>query len=506
MALPDGYRGAGLVAFARQSPGRALAIVLGLHLFIWTILPILASPNLQLDLAEDLALGKEWQLSYWKHPPLPWWLADLAYRITGQTDIVYLLGPLAAVVCFYGVWRLAREITTPTNALIAVFALTGIHYYNFSVVKFAHDQMQLPFWAFAALFFYRAIARQKATDWLAAGALLALCFWSKYAAFALAGSFGLFLLFDPTARQRWRTPGPYLMALAFAVVLAPNIYGLVQTEFMPFRYVDARAKTATHWYHYVTFPLQWTLGQIGYVLPAIGLFGLLYARAARQPATVIAPDPAFARRYVTMLALGPFLVTTAVALAAGRLPVAMWGYPLWSFAPLAAVVWFGTPSDERRLAWFARGFVALFVAIPIIYAAVQWGEPLVRKRARASDFPGQAFTQAVTKAWQEQTGGAPLVYVAGSEFAVNNVAVYAASRPHVVVHGEPKLSPWIDMADLGRRGVLLVWEDGHAQANLDEWNKTFPGMRIGPLLEIPQQTLRPIPPARLRYAIVPPRP
>ena len=31
------------------------------------------SHNLQLDLVEDLALGREWQLGYWKHPPLPWW-------------------------------------------------------------------------------------------------------------------------------------------------------------------------------------------------------------------------------------------------------------------------------------------------------------------------------------------------------------------------------------------------------------------------------------------------
>ena len=38
-----------------------------------------------------------------------------------------------------------------------------------------------------------------------------------------------------------------------------------------------------------------------------------------------------------MLALGPFAITTLLALVLGRLPVAMWGYPLWSFAPLAAL-------------------------------------------------------------------------------------------------------------------------------------------------------------------------
>src|SRR5690242_16401534 len=146
-----------LVALARRRPGAVLMTVLAAHLVVWTALPILTCPNLQLDLAEDLALGKEWQLGYWKHPPLPWWLADLSYRITGSINALYVLGPLAAVTSFYAVYKLAREVTDPLSALIAVLALEGTHYYNFSAVKFAHDQVQLPFWAFTGLFFYRAL-------------------------------------------------------------------------------------------------------------------------------------------------------------------------------------------------------------------------------------------------------------------------------------------------------------------------------------------------------------
>src|SRR5579872_3232780 len=78
---------------ADRNPGRLLASVLAFHFLVWTLLPILVSANLQLDLAEDLALGKEWQLGDWKHPPLPFWTADLAYRLTGDLRAVYLLGP-----------------------------------------------------------------------------------------------------------------------------------------------------------------------------------------------------------------------------------------------------------------------------------------------------------------------------------------------------------------------------------------------------------------------------
>src|SRR5204863_7474935 len=132
--------------------------------------------------------------------------------------------------------------------------------------------------AFTGLFFYRALARGRMPDWALAGAFLAGAFWSKYAAFALAATLGLFLLLDPVARRAWRTPGPYVMALAFAIVIAPNAWWLVANDFMPFHYVDDRARAAAHWYQYLAYPLQWTGSQALALLPAAGLLALLYRR------------------------------------------------------------------------------------------------------------------------------------------------------------------------------------------------------------------------------------
>src|SRR5258705_12139380 len=114
-----------LVDYARREPGRCLAVVLALHVAVWTLLPALLSHNLQLALVEDLALGREWQLGYWKHPPLPWWAADAIYRLTGSVNAVYLLGPLSAVSCMVAVWLLGRDIVGGLQALIAVLALEG---------------------------------------------------------------------------------------------------------------------------------------------------------------------------------------------------------------------------------------------------------------------------------------------------------------------------------------------------------------------------------------------
>jgi 4-amino-4-deoxy-L-arabinose transferase-like glycosyltransferase len=500
-----GGRLAAAIEFARRAPSKVLAAVLGAHLVVWTLLPILVCPNLQLDLVEDLALGKEWQLGYWKHPPLPWWAADLLYRLTGQIDSIYLLGPLAAVLCCYGVWLLARELTDPLRALIAVLVLEGVHFYNFSAVKFAHDQAQLPFWSFTGLFFYRALARGRMLDWMLAGAFLAGAFWAKYAAFALAATLGLFLLIDPAARRAWRTSGPYVMAFVFAAAIAPNAWWLVNHDFMPFQYVDARAKAADHWYQFIAYPLQWTGSQFLFLLPAIGLLALLYGNWRRGTSPSVGAHAAFDRRYVTALALGPFAVTTLVAAVLGRLPVAMWGYPLWSFAPLAALMWMGPVADSRRLQPFARGFVAVFIAFPLLYAAVELFEPFVRDRPKATQFPGTLVADTLTRQWHERFGS-PLRYVGGAEFVANTVAVYSADRPHVIVRGDPALAPWIDMKDVSRHGTVLVWENGLPGVDLDRWRARFGEFDVQGTLRIARRTWHPVQPVSVSYGFVAPRP
>jgi 4-amino-4-deoxy-L-arabinose transferase-like glycosyltransferase len=507
--------------FARRNPGAALAGLLAFHLVVWMALPMLVSQNLQLDLVEDLALGREWQLGYWKHPPLPWWIADLAYRIVGHVNVVYALGPLAVIACFYAVWLLAREIAGDVKALIAVAALEAIHLYNFSAVKFAHDQMQLPFWALTGLFLWRAIVRRRNVDWVLAGLFFAGAFWSKYAAFTLGVTLALFLLLDPFARRAWRTPGPYLMAAAFALVVAPNVWWLLNNDLMPLQYVDERAVTATRWYHYLVFPLRWTGSQLLYLAPALALLALLYVPRGQAMPPPTGAVAAFNRRYVLALAVGPFAVTTVITASLGRLPLPLWGYPLWSFAPLAVLVLFPPALEPARLRRLTGAVLAALIGLPAAFAAIEIGEPLVSDRIKATQFPGQLLAETVTRHWRARTG-TPLAYVGGAvviddsrgrirelggagQFASNNVAVYSPDRPRVIVNGELRRSPWIDAADLERRGAVLVWQS-HKPGLADNLQRAFPRAELQPPLRLPRRTLFSSSEETVFYAIVPPRP
>jgi 4-amino-4-deoxy-L-arabinose transferase-like glycosyltransferase len=490
----------------RDRPACVLALVLALHVVVWTMLPLLSSHNLQLDLVEDLALGKEWQIGYWKHPPLPWWLAAAVYRLFGDERAVYVLGPLSTAICMWAAWRLGCMVLSAQWALIAALSLEGMHFYNYSAVMFAHDQCQLPFWALAGWFLYRAITLRKALDWVLSGFFLALAFWSKYACLLLIGTILLMFLFDPTARTSLRSRGPYLMAVSFAVVTAPQAWWLVRSGFQPFQYIDQRAIMATHWSHYLVFPVRWMASQVGLLAPTLALLAIMIWPPALR--SQLQGDAGFPRRYLTLLALGPFVLMTLAAFVSRRSLHAMWGYPLWTFAPLALLLWFAPRLEPApaRLRWFMLAFLGVFTFYPVAYAATIFAEPLVRDRLQAQQFGGRFLAKAVTDAFRQRTHGA-LAYVTGTEFVANNVAVYSDDRPHVIVHWDFSLSPWIDRDDAGQRGMALVLDPTlMSNESWEQVKRRFPTAEFQSPLFIPRSTLVARPPVRIEWAIVPPLP
>jgi hypothetical protein len=272
------------------------------------------------------------------------------------------------------------------------------------------------------------------------------------------------------------------------------------------RSVALRAVVATHWYQHITFPLQWTGNQVFFLLPTIALIALLYGgRKRAQTPMPVSGQAAFDRRYVTALALGPFAVTTLVSAALGRLPVSMWGYPLWSFLPLAALMWLGPVAEPRQLRRFAAGVLVVLLGFPAAYAAIELLEPFVHDRAKATQFPGAAAAAAITTAWHERFN-APLAYVCGSEFDANNLAVYSPDRPHLMFHWDPNLSPWIEMSYACRRGIAIVFDRTLADtAMIDRWHATLGPFEIWPPLTTPRQTLHPVRPAEVFYGFVAPQ-
>ena len=82
-------------------------------------LPSLLYKNLPLDVIEAMTYGREWQAGYDKLPPLPWFLAEITYRLFGHDDALYALSQAAVIVAFIFVWLTARRLSGAPGAFAA---------------------------------------------------------------------------------------------------------------------------------------------------------------------------------------------------------------------------------------------------------------------------------------------------------------------------------------------------------------------------------------------------
>jgi 4-amino-4-deoxy-L-arabinose transferase-like glycosyltransferase len=456
----------GLIATIERYPQRAFAAFLALHLVVWTALPPLLYPNLPLDLIEALTYGREWQLGYDKLPPLPWWSIELLHQAFDLEVAYYALAQLAVIIAFAGVWLTARPLIGAAGALVAVLIIDGLHYFHYTAAKFNHDVIQLPLWAFAGYAFHAGLRHGRLRDWVLLGLMIGLALWAKYFVVVLAAPLALFLLLDREARKALATPGPWIALVLALVVMAPHLVWLVRNDFLPFAYASARAAPVRGLFDHVLHPLAFAVGQLAFLLPSLVIAAVLVwprpksdAKGTADAARAAVQADAFDRRIVTLLTFGPAVTTMALSAISGRGTIAMWGYPLWLFLGVWIVLASRTAIDRVRLTRVTAAWAVLFTLFAVVFAASYAILPKFDHRYRAVFYPGDRLADELARRFRAATG-APLTYVIGTMWDGGNVAHYAREQPRVLIDGDPRRAPWIDLGDLLSKGAVVVWTDG----------------------------------------------
>jgi 4-amino-4-deoxy-L-arabinose transferase-like glycosyltransferase len=465
----------GLIATIERRPRAAFAAFLAMHLVLWTALPALLYPNLPLDLIEALTYGREWQLGYDKLPPLPWWLIEIVHRVVGVDAGYYAVAQVAVIAAFVAVWATARPLVGAAGALVAVLFLDGLHYFHFTAAKFNHDVIQLPLWALAGYAFHAGLRRGRMVHWVLLGLAIGVALWAKYFVIVLAAPLVLFLLIDRDARKALATPGPWIALVLALVVMAPHLVWLVHNDFLPFAYASARAAPSRGLVDHIWHPIVFLVSQLAFMVPALLIAAAVVwprpkapvahvpekwepvFRKGHAPINGSAAD-AFDRRIVTLLAFGPAVATAALSALSGRGTVAMWGYPLWLFLGLWIVLTARNAIEPARLARIGAVWAAVFVIFAAAFFASYAVLPGIDHRYRAVFFPGDRLAEELARRYRAATG-APLVYVIGDMWDGGNVAHYAREQPRVLIDGNPRRAPWIDLGDLRTKGAVVVWTD-----------------------------------------------
>ncbi len=450
-----------LTAWIADNPRPAFAAFCVFHAALWTALPTIIYPNLPLDLIEALTYGREWQLGHDKLPPLPWWMVEIVYRLIGRDIAYYLLAQIVVLACFAFAYAAALPIVGATGSLVSILIIDGIHFFNFTTPKFNHDVIQLPFWALAGLSFLRALQSGRLLWWALLGAALGGALWSKYFVAILAVPLALYLLLDGSARRTLLTPGPYVAAVVALVVASPHLIWLVRNDFLPFAYAEARALPYRGFYDHFLHPFLFLVSHLGAMLPAFFIASPLFRTdAGKLWSGKLSFDFADATfRIVTLLAWGPTALLILLSTITGRGLLAMWGFPLAIFFGLWIVIVAKTAIDRARLSLIVAGWAivtAIYVIVFLVHHAVL---PRFHSRFSAQLYPGQEIADRMTREFERQTGET-LRYVIGRIYPAGALSHYAREgRPRVLIDGDPKRAPWIDIADLRRHGAVVLWFD-----------------------------------------------
>lgn len=504
---------AAVLAYARERPQRAFVLFVLVHAVLWTAIPALVFTSPPNDVVEIFSWGPGLQWGYPKLPPLPAWLLEAAWLLSGGGMWpAWLLSQLALAVTFLAVFALARPMVGPFGALLAAAGLEGVAYFTVPAVEFNHNVLQMPLWALASLHFHRALTRGRSVHWLLLALWVALLVYTKYSGAILVLVFVLVALATREGRVALRTPWPWLAALLATALALPHLVWLVGSGFAPFDYALGQERAVSLGGR-LRFAGGFLAAQILDHVPLFILAAVAVAprrRRAAGPAAAetvdlpLAGASRFDRVFVASIALGPVLAATLLSLVLGIEFRSLWGAPMFAFSALALLLLTG---DRLRLVRprAATGLLfALVVATPIVYAAAIWASPFVTHKPHRVIWPAAEIGRIATGAWR-QRADRPLAYIVGDYWIGGLAALYSPDRPQVLASGVPEASPWIDMADLRRRGALVVWlvRDGAGELP-PVYASRFP--RAEPLARqrIGWPGGLPIRPLELGLAIVPP--
>ena len=432
-------------------------VLLAVHAVVWAAAAWLSHGNLDLqgDMVENFAWGQEWQFGYAKHPPLFAWVAAAWFAMLPHTDVVYfVLSALNAAVGLSGVAMLAQRFGSRQTATLAVLALAVSPLYTTLAIKFNANAVLLSTWPWTAYFFVVWMQDARPRHALAFGACAALTLLGKYFSVVLLLALLVAMLVRPAWRSRWRGLGPWLAAVGFGLVLAPHVAWLIQNEFATFGYAAQRSAGslagASKRY------LNYSVAQLGYLLPSLALALLAVAPGQRQRAAVaLAQGSARPRQWPDLwwLSFAPLIVVGVIALLARTPMASVWGMAQW-FA--VTTLWVAAMAHAGVDLSVARMVKALKVYwLLVIVGAVAMGYLSAQRGTAAAAEPRAELALAAQALWRQRTGQ-PLRVVSGSAAEAGSIVFYATDPAHWWSLDEPQTTPWLSAEQVRHHGALIV--------------------------------------------------
>ncbi|MFE0758111.1 glycosyltransferase family 39 protein [Inquilinus sp. NPDC058860] len=435
------------------SDTRDLLLLLAAHVALWTAfcLLYLGPSDLQNDMAEAFSWAQEMPLGTYKHPPFYAWVVHGWFSLFPTADwAFYLLSSVNAAIGLAAVWGIAGRYLSGPPRLAAVLLLEALPFATVQSLNFNANSVLLSLWPVVVLLFLRCFDRRDLAGAVALGLAAAAAMLSKYYSGVILLCCLAAALAHPDRRRFFASPAPYVALVVFAAAMAPHVLWHLHAAVGPLDYMASKS-------HSNALRIVAKAGL--FIAGCAALHALLGAALAwlwrrgrtaeDRPAIPSTGD----RRALAIFALGPFLLTVAIALVFKVKIVTQFAIPIFGLSPLAAIVWLRLAVDRaalRRLALLAGiGGLLLLSAAPFAGA---W---TLRHDIEHAAEPRRLVAERVTALWRRQVG-APLAIVAGSESYALGATFYSPDHPTDFTAFAPAYAPWIDAERLRRGGLAVI--------------------------------------------------
>ncbi|WP_312161021.1 glycosyltransferase family 39 protein [Phenylobacterium sp.] len=375
---------------------------------------------------------------YYSKPPVVAWLIWATTSIGGDAEPwVRFSAPLLHAITTFCVYGIGRRLYGPSTGFAAAALYLLMPAVQLSSVVAATDAPLLMFLSLALLAYVELPAGDhRRRLWLAAGfgAATGLAFLSKYAAvYGLIG-LALHLALSKPARTVWTLKSAGLAALAFLVILAPNLAWNAAHGFSTVQHTAANAA----WGGRQLF----NFGELGEFLASqFGVFGpipfavliggaaVLAARRRLEPADVL----------LLCFALPAVLIVTGQAFISRA--NANWSGAGYAPGVILAAAWL----VRWRARWWLMGALALQAAVAAVFLACVLQPSFAETIGLSNAFKRAKGWEQMTEAMANRALREPpksLSAVAVNDRFLFNAAAYYG-RDYFGRNGEPPLKMWV---------------------------------------------------------------
>jgi 4-amino-4-deoxy-L-arabinose transferase-like glycosyltransferase len=421
---------------------------------LWTLVPALFYAAPPGELAEFLAVAREWGLGNPFGPPLAYWLGEIAFR-AGGLPAVYLLSQVCVVVAFWAVFSLGRIIVGAPHAAMAILLMAGIAAFGVPTPEFGAAILAMPLWALILLHYWRAVGQGRRSYWFVIGIEAGLLLLTTYSGFVLIGLLVLFTLATRRGRDQFTSFEPLAAGAVVVLVFFPHLVWIEQTNALSavrFAGASGVADNAWSWVRVLGLLLA---GHAGLALLALLGRGFTLSPRGIGAEILRAPVDPDARPFIYFFALAPAVAIGIITLVTGR-PDSFIAPALVVLSGLAVVV--AAPDRIRIVHQRATQYMwaALLLVPPLLVALAVPLLPWTLAVDLRVSLPAAEMGRFFAENFERRTGR-PLAIVTGDSHIAALVALTAPSRPSLYVLTTPELSPRVTRQDIEAKGAVVVW-------------------------------------------------